>query len=152
MSTSAVLDHYRWQACSRQWRGFVRAMGEEFAEALPAAELSRLMARMGERFAAGHPLPVCADLPSLQQACNTVWEASDWGQAQFVEHSAHISIDHLGAPLEAALGDGADWASGFLQGVYRAWFRGAGMLPALDVRPVPGTPPDLQRFLLSRVK
>jgi len=140
------------RACSRQWRGFVQAMAEEFTEALPAPELSRLMARIGERFAAAHPLPACEDLGELQQACNTVWDAAEWGQATLTEHPAHVSIEHLAAPLPAMLDAGADWSSGFLEGVYRAWFRSVGMLPMLDVSAVPDPSPDLQRFVLSRVK
>ena len=42
--------------CSRQWRGFLAAQAEEFASALPPQELATLMARIGMRFAAEHPL------------------------------------------------------------------------------------------------
>jgi len=151
MSTSAALDYYRSQVCAPQWRGFLRAMAAEFADALPGAELHRLMARMGERFAQSHPLPACDDLVQLQQACNQVWTAAQWGSVRFVEHPAQVSIEHLGSPLAALLGTDADWAGGFLEGAYRHWFNAAGMLPTLDVGHAGNGTADLQRYVLSRV-
>jgi len=151
MDASLLLDHYRMQACSRQWRGFLQAMADEFADALPDAELARLMARMGERFALAHPLAPADDLAVLQAACNGIWSNLDWGSAQFSEQPGEVTIEHLGAPLSALLGAGASWAGGFLEGVYRGWFQAAGMLPGLDVQHLPGTSADVSRYVLARV-
>jgi len=150
MSSPALLDHYRSRTCSRQWRGFLLAMADEFVEALPEAELSRLMARMGERFASAHPLPRVDDLAGLEQACNQVWADLDWGVARMLEQPLQVEIEHLGAPLGAVLGTQAGWSAGFLEGVYRGWFRAAGMLPALDVQHRSASP-DVNRFVLVRV-
>ena len=151
MDSSSLLDHYRAQACSRQWRGFLQAMADEFADALPDAELARLMARMGERFALAHPLVPADDLMGMQDACNRVWRELEWGSAQFSEAPEAVTIAHLGAPLVALLGGEAAWAGGFLEGVYRGWFRAAGMLPGLDVQQLPGASADVARYLLARV-
>lgn len=151
MDSSSLLDHYRTQACSRQWRGFLHAMAAEFADALPEAELARLMARMGERFAVAHPLAPADDLAVLQDACNRVWGELEWGRTQFSEQPDEVTIDHIGAPLSALLGGAAGWSGGFLEGVYRGWFQAAGMLPGLDVQPLAGATADVSRYVLARV-
>lgn len=152
MNSTEVLDFYRSQACSRQWRGFLLAMAEEFDGALPEAELSRLMARIGERFGRARPLPAVATLEALQSAANAVWADAEWGTVAFDEHPGEVTIRHLAAPLTALLGSGARWAPGFLEGVYREWFRAAGMLSQLDIRAVPETGNGLvTTYRLSRV-
>lgn len=151
MDSSALLDQYRTQLCSRQWQGFLQAMADEFADALPEPEVSRLLSRMGERFAVAHPLAPADDLGTLEQACNRVWRELDWGIVQFGEQPGEVDIEHIGAPLSALLGARAGWAGGFLEGVYRGWFQAAGMLPGLDVQQVPEASADVSRYVLARV-
>ena len=151
MSTIDTLSLYRDLACSRQWRGFLRSLGEEFEAVLPAQELERLMSRVGERFAESHPLPSTPTLESLQEACNRVWDVMDWGQVAFVEGRAAVDIRHAGSPLGSAFGQQATWSHGFLLGVYRRWLRSAGMLPGLDVRLTAGGTEDVLLYRLARV-
>lgn len=151
MSALELLDHYRLQACSSQWRGFVLAMAEEFMEALPEADLARLMTRIGERFARAHPLPQAVSLEDLERSANVLWSTLAWGQVRFQDQGDGVRIEHLAAPLTALLASQAGWAPAFLQGVYRQWFSQAGMLPALDVQPAAGGSADVSCYVLARV-
>ena len=113
--------------CSRQWRGFLAAQAEEFASALPPQELATLMARIGMRFAAEHPLSARDTVQNLQDAINHAWSALDWGVAELGQSPAGMEITHRFSPLAAAFGEPhADWATGFLQGAYQQWFDAAG--------------------------
>ncbi|MGE6331971.1 cellulose biosynthesis protein BcsD [Stenotrophomonas sp. NPDC077659] len=151
MSASELLDHYRLQACSLQWRGFILAMAAEFAEALPDADVARLMARIGERFARDHRLPVVDTLAELESAANAVWASLSWGVVTLREGSTEVRVEHLAAPLTALLAHHAGWNTSFLEGVYRVWFREAGMLPSLDLEPGQGSSADVSRYILRRV-
>ena len=151
MVTFDALELYREMACSRQWRGFLRALGAEFESALPPQELDRLMARVGERFADAHPLPAVPTLEALEQGCNQVWRELGWGQVVFVETEVAVEIQHVGSPLASAFGQATAWPQGFLLGVYRRWMRSAGMLPGLDVRLVTGGTEDVLLYRLARV-
>ena len=113
--------------CPRQWRGFLAAQAEEFASALPPQELATLMARIGMRFAAEHPLSARDTVQNLQDAINHAWSALDWGVAELGQSPAGMEITHRFSPLAAAFGEPhADWATGFLQGAYQQWFDAAG--------------------------
>lgn len=128
-ASTASLDaaHAQRLQCQRQWRGFLGALGQEFAEALPAQELAILMARIGMRFAAQHPLAASDTLPGLQQAMNAVWDVLDWGVVELSQSAAGMEIHHRFSPLVAAFGEAAGgWAVGFLQGAYQQWFDAAG--------------------------
>ncbi|WMJ67791.1 cellulose synthase [Stenotrophomonas sp. 24(2023)] len=151
MSASETLDLYRLQGCSLQWRGFVLAMAEEFKDALPEADVARLMARIGERFARAHPLPAVESLEALALAANAVWAGVSWGAVRMQDGGSEVVIEHLAAPLTALLVHHGNWNMSFLEGVYRAWFREAGMLPSLDLEPGPGGSADVSRYVLRRV-
>lgn len=126
--------------CSRQWRGFLEALGQEFASALPEPELATLMARIGTRFARSHALNPGDTLPALQDEMNRVWEALDWGVVEMHQSAAGVEIAHRFSPLAAAFGAAQTaWATGFLQGVYQQWFDAAG---ATALRVVPVAPAD----------
>ncbi|HYG05899.1 MAG TPA: hypothetical protein VD865_05750 [Stenotrophomonas sp.] len=140
---------FRSRGCSRQWLGFVRAMAEEFAAELPDHELATLMARIGRRFAQGHPIGGCAALDEVEAAANRIWADSDWGQCRLQEQPGSVEISHAAAPLTVAL-PGRDWADGFLAGVYEGWFQQLGMLAGLAVSPQPPAAPDLRRLRLAR--
>ena len=106
----------------------------------------------GFLFGRARPLPAVATLEALQSAANAVWADAEWGTVAFDEHPGEVTIRHLAAPLTALLGSGARWAPGFLEGVYREWFRAAGMLSQLDIRAVPETGNGLvTTYRLSRV-
>lgn len=151
MSASELLDQYRLQACSPQWRGFVLAMADEFAEALPETDVARLMARIGERFARSHGLAPVASLAELEAAANAVWAGLSWGTVRLREEASEVLVEHSAAPLTALLADHGRWNASFLEGVYRAWFRTAGMLPSLDLEAGVGGSPDVSRFVLRRM-
>lgn len=126
-------------------------MAEEFAEALPETDLARLMARIGERFAHAHPLPEVASLDALAEAANVVWAGLSWGAVRMEESGDHVVVEHLAAPLTVLLAHHGNWGMSFLQGVYRAWFREAGMPPPLDLEPGPEGSTDVSRYVLRRV-
>jgi hypothetical protein len=119
--------HIHRLQCSRQWRGFLTALAEEFVSALPPEELATLMARIGMRFAVEHPLPASDTVQGLQDAMNGVWNALDWGAVELSQSPGGMEITHRFSPLAAAFGEphGA-WATGFLQGAYQQWFDAAG--------------------------
>lgn len=118
--------------CSRQWRGFLDAMKQEFAAALPAHELKRLMVRVGRRFAQAQPLERRETLQELQQEMNHIWSQCDWGRVQISQTVNGLTITHQYSPLSAAFSaaDG-EWTTGYLLGVYQHWFEAAG---ASDLR------------------
>ncbi|UYB51672.1 hypothetical protein OCJ37_17130 [Xanthomonas sp. AM6] len=151
MSSSEPQTHFRTQACSRQWRGFLRALAQEFAAELAAEDMALLMARIGRRFAAEHPLGACATLEELQAAANRVWERAEWGYVRFEEQADRVDLHHVGSPLQIALAGETAGADGFLEGVYHAWFEQAGMLAGLGIRAVPVADEDVRRFVLCRV-
>lgn len=148
MSSPDPFALYRARGCSRQWRGFVQAMAEEFAAELPAHELLTLMARIGLRFARVHPLEGGASLAEVESAANRVWSEQDWGLCRLSERADCVEIVHACAPINAALD--AEWSDGFLEGVYEGWFRQLGMLAGLAVRAVPPESADLRCFRLAR--
>lgn len=126
-SISVETTHLQRLQCSRQWRGFLVAMADEFVSALPAQELATLMARIGVRFAAGHPLPACETVQGLQQEMNRVWDLLEWGWAELYQTGEGMEVVHHFSPLTAAFGQTqVPWACGFLQGVYQHWFAAAG--------------------------
>lgn len=148
-TTDAAIDvaYAQRLQCQRQWRGFLKALGQEFAEALPAQELTALMARIGLRFAVQHPLSPSETLAGLQQAMNVIWESTSWGEVELSQSSAGMEVRHRFSPLVAAFGDaGAAWPVGFLQGVYQQWFDAAGA-GGLQVQTV-GTPDALGNVVL----
>lgn len=113
--------------CSRQWRGFLDAMKQEFTAALPPQELRRLMVRVGRRFAQSHPLQARETLPQLQQEMNRIWSERDWGTVEIAQSDRELTINHQFSPLSAAFGaSDAEWSTGYLQGVYQQWFDTAG--------------------------
>jgi len=151
MSPTEPQTHFRTQACSRQWRGFLRALAQEFAAELGAEDMALLMARIGRRFADAHPIGRCATLEDLQGAANRVWEQVEWGYARFEEQADRVDLYHVGSPLQIALAGETAGADGFLEGVYHAWFEQAGMLAGLGIRAVPAIDQDVRRFVLCRV-
>ncbi|KAF1014034.1 MAG: hypothetical protein GAK31_03057 [Stenotrophomonas maltophilia] len=64
---------------------------------------------------------------------------------------SEVQLEHLAAPLAALLARHGGWNTSFLEGVYRVWFREAGMLPSLDLEPGPGSTADVSRYILRRV-
>lgn len=140
---------FRIRGCSRQWLGFVRAMADEFAAELPEHELATLMARIGRRFAQGHPIGECLGLGDVEASANRIWGESDWGHCRMAEQADSVEITHAAAPLGVAL-PGMDWADGFLAGVYEGWFQQLGMLAGLSVHADRPAAPDLRRLRLAR--
>lgn len=133
-----IAQHLVQQQCASQWRGFFQALAAEFAAALPPEDLRALMARVGARFAAEHPLPACATLDELQGHMTQVWERIDWGWVRLSQEVAHVDIQHSVSPVSAAFGpDHAQWSGGFLEGVYQVWFEqaGAGQLKVSEAAP-----------------
>lgn len=130
------VSYVRQLQCTRQWRGFLAALGAEFVEALPEAELGRLMERIGTRFALDQPLPATDTLPQLEDAMNQLWSGLSWGQVQLRQAVDGLEIEHRYSPLAAAFGEARlSWTAGFLQGVYQQWFEAAGA-SGLRVQPV----------------
>jgi len=130
-----LIDYYEAGHCSMQWRGFLHALANEFSDALPWHDLRRLMARIGARYASDYPLERYETLDEWCLAVNRCWQKNDFGFAVVRDQNRHLEIRHYGAPLFLAMGmDKAQWAVGFLEGVYYAWFVQAGMGTGLEVR------------------
>lgn len=105
----------------------MQAFASEFASALPPEDLRALMARVGARFAAAHPLPHCSTLDELQRGMSAVWSQTDWGWVNLAQTADHLDIHHTLSPLYAAFGsEHVQWSGGFLEGVYQQWFTQAG--------------------------
>ena len=120
----SVVEYFAELQCSRQWKGFLRALSEEFSQQLPEADLKALMRRLGLRFAQGLPLPDCSTLDELQTAMGRIWISQDWGWCALEELPGALRISHYCAPLFTAFGPTSQgWAPAFLEGVYQEWFR-----------------------------
>lgn len=120
----AIVEYFAELQCSRQWKGFLRALAEEFTQQLPEADLQALMRRLGARFAHAEPLPDCETLDALQLAMGRIWIAQDWGWVALTEVQGSLRISHYCAPLFTALGpQSSAWSPAFLEGVYQEWFR-----------------------------
>lgn len=143
--------HLSQMQCSRQWRGFLQALADEFTQVLSTEELHELMARVGVRFATAHPLEACHTLPELQRGMTGVWRDADWGWVTLEQRQDQLSITHHCAPLLSAMDESnAHWSLGFLQGAYQQWFDAAG---AGSLRVAAGEPLDSwgsATFSLSR--
>lgn len=144
-----LLGELRVRACSRQWRPFVQALGAEFAAELDPAEMQGLLARIGRRFGRLRTLPACTSLAELEVAANACWADLDWGRCRLREEPTQVVIEHLAPPINLVL-DG-DWADGFLQGAYQAWFEQQGLPAGLAVRAQPPLARDVRQFVLIRV-
>ncbi|MCY0387542.1 cellulose synthase [Robbsia sp. Bb-Pol-6] len=146
-----MLGYYEEHQCSKQWRGFLLALAEEFEEQLGASELRGLMTRIGERFARATALPPCETLEQLTEAINETWVLLDWGWVTIEDDADYLAIRHACAPLRAAFGKGgAGWAPAFLEGVYQHWFSVLGIDPVLRVREAPGVDDGVLEFRLGR--
>lgn len=142
-----MLEHLLERHVSLQWRGFLEALAGEFTDQLDRGELRQLMARIGMRFAAAHPLGPCESTDDLAVALNTRWRDAQWGYAELSDEHDFLRIVHYAAPLRA-FGDGhLAWSSAFLQGVYQGWFDSVGAT-GLRVAVQDGDPPDDSRIEL----
>jgi hypothetical protein len=111
---------------SRQWRGMLAALAQEFESQIGRTELRQLMHRVGVRFAQARPLPACASTAELADALNALWQDADWGFVELSDERDHLSIVHSCAPL-AAFGDSAlAWTPAFLEGAYQHWLSALG--------------------------
>jgi len=120
----AIVEYFAELQCSRQWKGFLRVLAEEFVEQLSEADLRALMLRLGARFARATPLPACRTLDELQIAMGRVWVGQDWGWVTLEEGPENLRISHFCAPLFTAFGPASTaWAPAFLEGAYQEWFR-----------------------------
>jgi len=150
ISDDALLHYYERTTCSPQWLEFNRAMAAELGAGLPPAELRALFFRIGERVAQTLPVARCDTLEELQAAFNARWEPIGWGLAALQDQGEHLQITHACSPLSIAFGEHAvaDWAVGFLEGAYQAWFAAQGVPPTLSVRAVAPHPPTQRQVLL----
>lgn len=123
---TTVVDLLLEQHLSPQWRGLLRALAAEFEAQLSHDELRQLMFRIGQRFAAEHPLPVCESTADLARALNAHWASIQWGYVELADGQDHLRIVHYGAPLRAFGGEALAWTPAFLQGSYQAWLEGMG--------------------------
>ena len=149
ISDDVLLQYYERITCSPQWLEFNRALAAELGAGLPPAELRALFFRIGERVAQSMPVPRCDTLEQLQAAFNARWESIGWGFAALQDNGEHLHITHACSPLAIAFGEPSvdDWAVGFLEGAYQAWFVAQGLPSTLFVRAMPhesGTGPQLQ--------
>jgi hypothetical protein len=148
---ASMLAYYEEQQCSKQWRGFLGALADEFEDQLGEQKLRALMGRVGERFAIATTLPACETMDELNLVINDVWRELNWGWVVIEDDADHLVILHACAPLAGAFGrEGLAWAPGFLEGVYQHWFSVLGIDPALRIREIPGSDDGVLTFRLGR--
>ncbi|RQS48337.1 cellulose biosynthesis protein BcsD [Burkholderia sp. Bp8986] len=141
-----MLEHLLERQVSIQWRGFLEALAGEFTDQLDRDELRQLMARIGMRFAAAHPLGPCESTDDLADALNARWRDMQWGYAELSDEHDFLRIVHYAAPLRA-FGDGClAWSSAFLEGAYQGWFDSVGATGLRVTQDV--APPDDSRIEL----
>ncbi|RZL86161.1 MAG: hypothetical protein EOP82_30695 [Variovorax sp.] len=129
------LRYYERSSCSVQWMEFNRAFAEELSAGLPPEEIRQLFYRVGERLAQAMPLVRCDTLDDLRSGFNARWDAIDWGFTTLQDDGESLQIVHACSPLAMAFGpESGEWAAGFFEGAYQAWFAAQGIPPALRVR------------------
>ena len=122
-SSPDLLNYLANRRCSPQWQRFLHALAAEFSSALSVGDLRTLSRRIGARFANDVPLANPPTLEALQSEMTRVWSELDWGYVNLVQQDDCVEIRHFCSPLSAGLGKaGADWCTGFLEGVYQQWF------------------------------
>lgn len=130
-----ILSYYERVTCSVQWMEFNRALAAELSAGLPPEELRLLFRRIGGRMADALPVARCDTVDELRSAFNARWQSIDWGFATLHEDGEHLRITHACSPLAMSFGpEAGDWASGFFEGAYEAWFAAQGTPAALHVR------------------
>lgn len=136
MKTESV-DYLLTRQCSRQWKGFLKALATEFSTQIDVPELRALMNRVGVRFGIQTALQPCVSVQEVQQAMNLIWSDMDWGWVEIEERDRALSIMHFCSPISAAFGrDMQDWTTAFLEGVYQQWLLALGASDSLRVRQV----------------
>ncbi|MDM0013467.1 cellulose biosynthesis protein BcsD [Variovorax sp. J22P168] len=129
------LSYYQRSTCSAQWMEFNRALAAELSAGLPPEDVRQLFRRIGERVATALPIERCDTMEQLTAGFNIRWEAIDWGFATLQEEGDHLRIVHSCSPLAMAFGpESGDWAGGFFEGAYQAWFAAQGTPAELHVR------------------
>jgi hypothetical protein len=123
---TTTLDYLLDRQISPQWRGMLLALAQEFETQIGRTELRQLMHRVGQRFAAAHPLGDCASTAVLAGALNALWNENDWGFVELTDEPQYLRITHHCAPL-LAFGPGAlGWTPAFLEGAYQHWLSDLG--------------------------
>lgn len=142
-----ILEHLLERQVSPQWRGFLEALIGEFTDQLDRDALRQLMARIGMRFAAAHPLGSCESTDDLADALNAHWRDMEWGYAELSAEHEFLRIVHYAAPLRALGNDPLAWSPAFLQGAYQAWLDsvgGTGLRVMQDIAPPDGVRIELR--------
>lgn len=135
MVDQTILEYLGDRQASRQWKGFLTALVQEFASQLSESDLRALMHRVGRRFAGQSALEACRTVDDLQFAMSKVWMANDWGWVTVEEEADSLRLNHNCSPLRAAFGQHASsWAPAFLEGAYQQWFEQLGSGEHLTVR------------------
>jgi hypothetical protein len=147
--TATLLDYHASHQASKQWRGFLTALAQEFETQLDTAHLRELMARIGVRFADAHPAGACATLDELVAFFNTTWSSLDWGFVNLVEQDEYLAIEHFCAPLAAFGNTAATWTPAFLEGAYQRWLSELGAA-GLALRQVEASQHRAFEFRLSK--
>lgn len=117
----AIFDYLLERRISTQWRGVLAALADEFEAQIGRNELRQLMNRVGNRFAAAHPLPACDSTHELAAALNALWRETDWGFVELADDADYLSIVHYCAPLPAFGESALAWTPAFLEGAYQYW-------------------------------
>jgi hypothetical protein len=123
---AATFDYLFENQMSRQWRGLLSALADEFEAQIGRAELRQLMHRVGSRFADARPLPDCGSTAELVRALNAIWRESDWGFVDMSDERDHLRIVHYCAPLPAFGDTALAWTPAFLEGAYQQWLSALG--------------------------
>ncbi|KND57984.1 hypothetical protein BVER_00290 [Candidatus Burkholderia verschuerenii] len=123
---AAIFDYLLDRQISRQWRGLLAALAEEFETQIGRVELRQLMHRVGQRFADAQSLPVCNSTAELADALNTLWHDTDWGFVELSDERDYLSIVHYCAPLPAFGERALAWTPAFLEGAYQHWLSALG--------------------------
>jgi hypothetical protein len=74
---AAIFDYLLDTQISRQWRGLLAALADEFEAQIGRNELRQLMHRVGSRFAQAHPLPARSPTPSTRSGATPTGASSN---------------------------------------------------------------------------
>ena len=138
--------------CAFQWRGFLRALAEEFAAQLSREDLRALFRMTGRRMAKAAPLQA-RSMADFERSANAYLKSMNWGRLETRDLGSAYEFVHSAAPLRDAFGNTAmEWSPALLEGLYAEWLSALGAGSQLELHQVgeAGGEFDSLQFRLAR--
>lgn len=119
---------------SAPWRALLGQFADELERPLTQDELRRLMSRVGQRFAADHPLLAGASTHDHAVNLNAHWATIRCGRVRLVAARDEARLTHYGTQLGFLGASALTGTLAFLEGSYQRWLEAMGAAALSVVR------------------